>query len=739
MGWIQLEQGGKMDFLKSKMFVYLKIILWLALIIFVQWPPSASAFKSFSSGEFFHKTITHQGLKGISTDVGQKTIVFSDAAILEVLKAVRELDGEDLLNSLGNSEAEDGEEHCDNERLLACSARILKLRKDIGDILKSQPLPENAGRIARVTLGKALHTVQDYYSHANWVERGNDTQINAYLLGDGGKAGGLLPPTELPPEPNANVPAACSPVAGGGSAVLNLSSYPTSGFWLQGNICDVSPAHPGRCVHGCTGPLCEQIPNSTCAGMNKDTPNELGGHSAGRHQLAANLAIAATTEFVNQIIDELRGQQGISQAQQDQALCALMDSSACTSTLPIIPGLVGIGVETPAGSGPNRSGGAIIHVTNLNDSGSGSLRAALEASGPRIVVFDVSGYISLASKIQIFNPYLTIAGQTAPFPGITLINSGLEIRTNDILIQHIRIRIGDNPNISPSDRDGITMKGVRNVVIDHVSVSWGTDENMGAFGKSQPIDNVIVANCIISEALDDSINTKGPHSMGLLAGPRANNFLALGNLFAHNSQRNMRVHGDSNTLFVNNVVYNWRSFSGAYGSNYGSLDASAVGNVYIRGVDTIQGDLPIIVNAIVAGSRIYLEDNQAVEMTSDPWSIAKNTTGVQVRVNTSPNWIPSFQAKKSNVVKKWVLNHAGARRADGDSVDARVIKEVLNSTGRIIDSQNDVGGWPPLVSNVRGTGGTPALSIPSNAIQPSGYTKVEEWLHLLARQVEAPL
>lgn len=392
-----------------------------------------------------------------------------------------------------------------------------------------------------------------------------------------------MPPEELPPSPNANVPAACQPAAGGGSEILNLSAYPTSGFWLQGNICDVTVAHPGRCVHGCTGPLCEQIPNSTCAGMNKDTPNELGGHSAGRHELAADLATTATTEFVNQIINELRGQQGITQEQQDLALCALMDSSACTPTLPIILGAVGPGMTTPAGSGPKRSGGTIIHVTNLNDSGSGSFREALLAPGPRIVVFDVSGYISLQSRIIIFNSYLTIAGQTAPFPGITIKGSGIELRTNDILVQHIRIRVGDDPNILPLDRDAMTMKGVSNIVIDHVSLSWATDENMGAYGETQPIDNVSVTNSIISEALNDSINTKGPHSKGLLAGPRATNFLALGNLFAHNAERNMRVHGDSDTLFVNNVVYNWLGYNAAYGSNFGSLDASLVGNVYIRG------------------------------------------------------------------------------------------------------------------------------------------------------------
>jgi hypothetical protein len=717
--------------------------LFLSLFAVLQWTNSAHAFKAYVAGEFNHKTLTHQGLKDISVGLDstspKKTIAFSEKAVLEIQNSVQAADSYDLSVDPAESEFKDGESHCSNEQLLACSAHILKYRKNIVATLTQQPLAGNAGPIAWNDLGKALQTVQDYYSHSNWVERGNTTQINEYLLGDSAKAGGVLPASELPPKPDAAVAPACQPISGGGSEILNLSSYPTSGFSLRGNICDVTASHPGRCVHGCTGPLCEQVPNSTCQGMNKDTPDELGGHAQGRHQTAAALAINATNTFVTQIIAEVKSQPGLNQGQKDQALCAFMDSNACASVLPIIPGLVGIGVETPAGSGPNRSGGQIIHVTNLNDSGSGSLRAAVAASGPRIVVFDVSGYVSLQSVIKIRNPYLTIAGQTAPFPGITLKGAGLDIRTNDVLVQHIRIRVGDDPNVTPVDRDGVLLKGVLNIVIDHVSMSWAIDENMSAYGESSPINNVVVANSIISEGLDNSINTKGAHSMGLLTGPRATNFLSIGNLFAHNSQRNMRVHGASDTLFVNNVVYNWRNYSGAYGSNFGSLDASVVGNVYIRGADTRVGELPIIMDSkITAGSRIYLDDNEAVERTNDPWSVAKNNTGVQVRVNTSPNWLPSLVAKKSNEVKNWVLSNAGARRADGDAVDLRVINNVLSGTGRIIDSQNDVGGWPAVPSNVRGADGIPNLSVPSNEIQPSGYTKVEEWLHRLAEQVEVP-
>lgn len=738
----------ELKYLRTKTTCHAGKVILLSLFAVLLWTNPAFAFKSYASGEFYHKTLTHQGLKDVSgvlkASSPDKTIGFSPAAILAVQKAARHVEGEDLFVASGESELKDGESHCDNEQLLACSARILKNRKDILAILTAQPLPQNAGPIAWKTLGKVLHMVQDYYSHSNWVERGN-TQTNDYLLGNAGKAGGLLPPTELPPKPSANVAPACQP-ASPGSEILNLADYPTSGFSLRGNICDVITAHPGRCVHGCTGPLCEQTPNSTCAGMNKDTSDELGGHTQGRHQIAANLAIQATTQLVNQIIGELQSRQGLDQDQKDEALCAFLGSNACASVLPIIPGLVGAGVGTPAGSGPNRVGGSIIHVTTLGDSGAGSLREALEASGPRIVVFDVSGYIALQSRIKILEPFLTIAGQTAPFPGISIRDSGLQIKTHDVLIQHIRIRIGDAPNGEGLSRDAIVIRGdgggAYNIVVDHISASWATDENMSTFST---VHDVTVANSINSEGLWHSIHPKGPHSRGFLVNEDTQNLLVIGNLLAHNHQRNMRVKGNTDTLFINNIVYNWRGAGGTttggaseYGGVGSSLKASIVGNVYVRGLDSrsSENSHPVVLRSDVeAGSQVFIDDTE-----SDTSTIGLVKTTENVEVNTSPNWISNLTARKSNVVKNWILGNVGARRADGDPVDLRILNDVKNGTGRIIDSQDDVGGWPPLANNVRSSGSIPELDIPLNPheIQPSGYTKVEEWLHYLAKQVEVP-
>lgn len=422
------------------------------------------------------------------------------------------------------------------------------------------------------------------------------------------------------------------------------------------------------------------------------------------------------------------------------------------SSLPIIPSGVGFGMGTPAGSGPGRVGGAILHVTTLADDGPGSLREALLAKGPRIVVFDVSGYIRLKTNIQIKEPYLTITGQTAPSPGITLKGAGLEISTHDVLVQHIRIRVGDGkvgPN--PLNRWAVMLtnkpekeNAVYNVVVNHVSASWAVDETFGTWFRG--IHDIAVTNCILSEGLWHSLNPDGTHSTGFLVGYGTHRLSVIGNLFAHNDQRNMFVHGDTSTLFVNNLIYNWygagpRGGASVYGTKKGPIDASIVGNAYNRGRNTRPGNksIPILVKKrTVKGSQFYLKDNKDLKTSGDPWASSIIEARYNILAEVPPVRIPSLVIKKSEDVKNWILPNAGARPADRDKVDLRIINDVKNGTGRIIDSQEEVGGWPPLAENVRGVNGYPKLNIPSNPnkIQSSGYTKLEEWLHELTAEVE---
>jgi len=427
---------------------------------------------------------------------------------------------------------------------------------------------------------------------------------------------------------------------------------------------------------------------------------------------------------------------------------------------PIIPGRTGFGLYTPAGSGPKRSGGKILIVTTLEDSGPGSLREALLTDEPRVVLFNISGNIRLKSAIKITSPYLTVAGQTAPSPGISIVNAGLEISTHDVLIQHIRIRVGDaDEGPKPIERDGIsinppshTKDRIYNVVIDHLSICWAIDENLSLFhgSSNDGIYDVTISNSIISEALSDSKHPKGPHSKGMLVGWGTHNLLVQGNLFAHNDQRNMKVHGNTGTVFVNNLIYNWRGSSpqggaSVYGSEYGPYFASIVGNVYVKGRDrrhpNESGNRSIPVNITgktAEGSKIFLKDNRAHETTKDPWTVALVEAKHPVKSFAPPLWPPSLKAQESVGVEDSVLRRAGARPADRDEVDWRVVNSVRLGIGRIIDSPHEVGGLPDLAENIRGERGIPPLNIPTspNEIQPSGYTKLEEWLHAFNEDVE---
>jgi hypothetical protein len=396
--------------------------------------------------------------------------------------------------------------------------------------------------------------------------------------------------------------------------------------------------------------------------------------------------------------------------------------------LPVFPGAKGFGTETKAGRG-----GAVIKVTNLNDSGSGSLRAALDASGPRIIVFEVSGNIALASNLVVRNPYVTIAGQSAPSPGITLKGAGIEVKTHDVLMQHLRIRVGDGPDgPAPLDRDGCAVYGPGgyNVVIDHVSVSWAVDKGTSAW--TDGVKNVTITNSIVSEGLYHSINPQGAHSMGSLVGDYTQNYSFVGNLWAHNWTRNPAMKGDTTTVVLNNVMYDagpWTFMYMADDFNHGPHATSIVGNVLIEGPssDTTQG--LIVQSNVKSGSKVFLSDNAY----TGAGSFFVNQAGSDPRVSSAPVWHPSLIVQKSGNVEASVLANAGCRPADRDAVDNRIVNEVKSRTGNIIDSQSQVGGWPNLAKNTR------TFAVPSNPNGDSdgdGYTNIEEVLQQMAAQVE---
>lgn len=402
-------------------------------------------------------------------------------------------------------------------------------------------------------------------------------------------------------------------------------------------------------------------------------------------------------------------------------------STPPSGPLPVIPGVVGFGTTTPAGRG-----GTVYRVTNLNDNGTGSLRAALQASGPRVVVFEVSGTIALSSKLTVNNPYLTVAGQTAPAPGILLRNYGISIRTHDVLVQHLRIRVGNLGSAGNNDAWEVLGPGGYNIVGDHLSLSWAQDENASTWYGG--VHDVTVTNSIISEAL------RGPEDgLGMLVGDSTKNYAVINSLMASNQERNPYFKGGTTGISANNVVYNWGGNQAAYtADDYGSgpSQIAVVGNVFIRGPSTAAGRPIQLYSSAKPGSKLYVADNsdgRGAAPPSDAWSLVRNDYGSAGVASSAPVWPSGFTPRANSQVYSYVLANAGAWPASRDAVDTRVVGNVKNGTGSVINSQADVGGWPSLASTTR------TLTLPANPNgddNGNGYTNLEEWLQALARAAE---
>jgi pectate lyase len=403
--------------------------------------------------------------------------------------------------------------------------------------------------------------------------------------------------------------------------------------------------------------------------------------------------------------------------------------------LPAFPGAAGFGSATPGGRG-----GRVIAVTNLNDSGAGSFRAACEASGARIIVFRTGGTIRLSRNINIQNPYLTIAGQTAPGGGISLRGAGVAIGTHNVIMRGVRIRVGDDAaGSSPENRDALYIdngnKTVRDIIVDQCSFSWAVDENISIWHSG--LQNVTISNCIISEALYNSIHPKGPHSMGAIVGPGISNVTFYGNLFAHNAERNPRIQG-TNVEVINNVVYNRCKFDLDIGGVSASHRVVVIGNVFKKGPSYISNAFPIFSRDTTI--QIFAQDNIATSYTSGSLCDRASTL-----VSSRPFGGSGVTIRSASATYERVLANAGANPSRPDPVDARVIADVRNGTGRIIDRVSQVGGWPTLATGTApvdsdGDGMPDSWEIarglnPNSAADATrdrnndGYTNIEEYIN----------
>lgn len=415
---------------------------------------------------------------------------------------------------------------------------------------------------------------------------------------------------------------------------------------------------------------------------------------------------------------------------------------ALATAVPVVPGLAGYGVDTPAGRG-----GTVYRVTSLAASGTGTLKDCINRSGPRVCVFEISGVIALPGDLNIWNPNITIAGQTAPPPGIYLRNGAISVNASDVLIQHLHVRAGDAPEgMDVGNRDALKIEAakgnpqIQHIVIDHSSFAWGLDETGSVY---QNYDNVTITNSIFGPPLNNNANPKGAHGYAFLSGPQHGHITMTGNLFVHAVSRNPLVN-NTQLVFNNNMVYDWVNMATDLMSQlHEPTFNTVIGNVYKEGPNTAKRP-PIDVRAdddrLPPGSKVYVRDNGECP-GCDPWTMVRELNGNipdDYKATAPQNWNLNLVVypTAANYVYNAILNNVGAFPAFRDAVDTRTITEVRNGTGKIVDCvsgcSSDGGGWPDYPVTRR------ALTLPAdpNHLNPDGYTNLEHWLQDYARQVE---
>jgi pectate lyase len=396
-------------------------------------------------------------------------------------------------------------------------------------------------------------------------------------------------------------------------------------------------------------------------------------------------------------------------------------------------------------------GGAVLKVNTLEDGGPGSLRAAVEASGPRTIVFDVAGTIQLKSPLRITHGQVTIAGQTAPGGGITLRDQTLIVAADDVVIRFLRSRLGSE---SQTEGDAIWVTKGRRIILDHVSASWSVDETLSASARYDPPENgfydLTVQWSIISESLAHSIHVKGDHGYGSLArGGRGSRISFHHDLWANHMARMPRPGNydgpDQDPVgaffdFRSNVFYNWGKGHAGYDADTAALAAyNFVDNAYVAGPNS---EKPIAFQESNTLARAYFAGNSMNgAVPSDPWSLVVGVQAPGYRL-TAPVDVAPVKPEPAAAGYERVLADAGAS-VWRDPVDRRVIEGVRTRAGKIINSQDEVGGWPALSPGVaapdRDGDGMPDAWETAHGLDPAqpddgvardldGHTRLETYL-----------
>ncbi len=416
---------------------------------------------------------------------------------------------------------------------------------------------------------------------------------------------------------------------------------------------------------------------------------------------------------------------------------------------PAFPGAEGAGKWSRGGRG-----GRVIAVTNLNDDGPGSLRAAIDAPEPRTVVFHVSGTIELSRPLRVAHPFITIAGQTAPGDGICLKGRELQIgRTHDVIVRHLRCRPGDKTSAA-GELDAISLWDARDVIIDHCSATWSTDECLSVTRDS---DRVTVQHCLIAEALTE-------HSFGSIIGLYDGSISFLHNLYANNRSRNPRPAGyqaeegragtpGPRIDFRHNVIFNWGSAAGYTGSANVEwperIAMNYVGNYLKPGEDTTEAARRQAFTIHGGGTaELFLDENHMENPSrplATPADFARVESGGTLLLRDTPlEFEPLAKELTAEAAYARVLESVGAVKPRRDPVDAGIIAGVADGSGRRRSTIAD-DAWPVLRGSApepdQDGDGLPDAwerahgldeTDPSDAARvagPEGWTYLELWLN----------
>ncbi len=400
--------------------------------------------------------------------------------------------------------------------------------------------------------------------------------------------------------------------------------------------------------------------------------------------------------------------------------------------IPAFPGAQGGGAAAVGGRG-----GAVLEVTTLADSGPGSLRAALDASGPRTVVFRVAGTIQVQSPLSIDNPFITVAGQTAPGGGIMISGEDIDLQplsvgTHDVVLRYLKIRTGRGDSYQPGAGDVVSMgegAPLYNVVIDHCSLSWGNDENVALWSDSAVIRDITVQNSIISEALDHD-----GHSTGMIVGSNTicediENISVHHNMFAHNDNRNPYLKVASQEV-VNNIIFNWGWMATQIA---GGVEVDIVSNIYRAGDDD-RGRSEVVWRSDRVSCNEGPPGDPSIHMAGNigPHNSDSSSDGWDTMLERAEAWgYPLPDRQLTRVTRDFqrtapldfadcpiavdpvenlesvLLGDVGAsHRLNGrgnwvwarDSVDKRIVQEYEDTYGWIILIEDDVGGFPTIAT-----------------------------------------